>query len=206
MTAPTTVSVSGGASAEPVPSDLRPSLHAAQLWVADLLGAVGPEGLDGATPCTAFDVEALVKHLFGVADRVVAMGAGRPAESVPASVATLPDDVVGAYRAHVEEGRAAWADPASLGRLVEAPFGLVPGAAVLGVYLAENLTHGWDLATATGQDPEADAALVAAAYATMRQILPAAGRDGFPFDPPVEPAADAGPTERLANWTGRVSR
>ena len=92
------------------------------------------------------------------------------------------------------------------GQHLEAPFGRVPGSVVLGVHLAENLTHGWDLATATGQDPEADPALVAPAYATMQQALPATGREGFPLDAPVEPAADAGPTERLANWSGRRSR
>ena len=206
MTAPTPTEPTTAPVAGQAPRDLRPAVHAAQLWVADLLGAVGPDHLSGRTPCTDFDVEALVRHLFGVADRLVAIGGGRPAESVPASIVALADDVVGAYRARVERGRAAWDDPASLGRLVEAPFGRVPGAAVLGVYLAENLTHGWDLATATGQDSEADPGLVAPAYATMRQILPPQGREDFPFAPPVEPAADAGPTERLANWSGRSSR
>ena len=206
MTAPTATEPAADPVAGQALPDLRPAVHAAQLWVADLLVAVGPDRLAGRTPCTDFDVEALVRHLFGVADRLVAMGGGHPAESVPPSIPALPDDVVGAYRARVEQGRAAWADPASLTRLVEAPFGRVPGAAVLGVYLAENLTHGWDLATATAQDPEADPGLVAPAYATMRQILPPEGREGFPFDPPVEPAADTGPTERLANWSGRVSR
>jgi uncharacterized protein (TIGR03086 family) len=212
VTAPTTTgpatteSNTTESNTEQAPTDLRPAVHAAQLWVADLLDAVEPDQLSGRTPCTDFDVEALVKHLFGVAGRLAAMGAGRPAESVPPSVAALPTDVVAGYRDRVEQGRAAWADPASLGRLVEAPFGRVPGAVVLGVYLAENLTHGWDLATATGQHPEADPALVAPAYATMRRVLPPEGREGFPFDPPVEPAADAGPTERLANWSGRPSR
>ena len=186
--------------------DLRDAVHAAQLWVADLLAGVAPEQRSAPTPCSAFDVDALERHLLGVAGRLVAMGAGRPAESVPPSVETLPDDVVAAYRALLEEGRRAWADPASLTRLVEAPFGTVPGAMVLGVYLAENLTHGWDLARAIGRPSEADPALVGPAYATMRQVLPPTGREGFPFAAPVEPAADAGPTERLANWSGRVSR
>lgn len=189
----------------PLP-DLRQAVASAQEWVAGLAAGVRPDQLDLATPCTDFDVEALLKHLFGVADRLVAMGAGRPADSVPPSVSVLPSDVVETYRARVEEGRRAWSDPASLGRLVEAPFGRVPGAVVLGVYLAENLTHGWDLATATGQDPEADPALVGPAHATMLRALPAEGRDGFPFAAAVEPAADAGPTERLANWSGRSSR
>lgn len=204
MTAPTTDPRPTGP--DPSLPDLRQAVVSAQEWVARLAAGVRPDQLDARTPCSDFDVEALLEHLFGVADRLVAMGAGRPADSVPPSVAALPADVVGTYRARIEEGRRAWTDPVSLGRLVEAPFGRVPGAVVLGVYLAENLTHGWDLATATGQDPEADPALVAPAYATMQRALPAQGREGFPFALPVEPAADAGATERLANWLGRSSR
>lgn len=205
MTAPTTTDPQP-AQPDPTLPDLRPAVQAAQTWVAGLVAEVRPDQLDLRTPCADFDVEALLRHLFGVADRLVAMGAGRPADSVPPSVAALPSDVVGTYRARIEEARQAWADPASLGRLVEAPFGRVPGGVVLGVYLAEHLTHGWDLATATGQDPEADPALVGPAYATMERALPASDREGFPFGLPVEPASDAGPTERLANWSGRSSR
>ncbi len=63
--------------------------------------------------------------------------------------------------------------------------------------------HGWDLAVATGQDAEADPGLAVAALAQARQILPAAIRGGdVPFADVVEPAPDAGPTERLANWAG----
>lgn len=205
MTTPATTEPPAAPSAPPMP-DLRSAVSSAQEWVAGLVASVRPDQLSDPTPCTDFDVTGLLKHLFGVADRLVVMGSGRPAGSVPPNAAALPDDVVGAYLTRVEQGRQTWSDPASLGRLVEAPFGHVPGAVVLGVYLAENLAHGWDLATATGQDPEADPALVAPAYATMQRALPASGRDGLPFDPPVEPAVDAGPTERLANWLGRSRR
>lgn len=103
MTAPTTTepvpqintAISAEPAAEQGPPDLREAVHTAQLWVADLLGAVGPDRLAGRTPCADFDVETLVRHLFGVADRLVAMGGGRPAESVPPSIPALPDDVVG---------------------------------------------------------------------------------------------------------------
>lgn len=190
----------------PTVPDLRVAVVAAQGWVAGLLEGVRHDQLGARTPCAELDVDGLVRHLLGVADRLVAMGHGRPAGSVPASVEVLPDDVVAGYRDRVEQVRSAWSEPASLGRLVEAPFGRVPGAAVLGVYLAENLTHGWDLATATGQHPEADPALVGPAHAVMQRVLPAEGREDVPFDAPIEPALDAGPTERLANWLGRSSR
>ena len=207
MTAPTAPATSpAAAAADQGRPDLRPGVLAAQEWVADLLANVRPDQRHAPTPCSEYDVEDLLKHLFGVANRVVALGSGQPAESVPPTVETLPSDVVAAYRERMEQGRLAWADPASLDRLLEVPWGRAPGAVVLGVYLAENLTHGWDLARATGQPSEADPALVAPAYATMQRALPAAGREDYPFEAPVTPATDAGPTERLANWSGRTSR
>ncbi|WP_158068521.1 hypothetical protein [Serinicoccus sp. CUA-874] len=42
----------------------------------------------------------------------------------------------------------------------------------------------------------------------IKEFLPAETRpeDWIPFDAPVQPASDAGPTERLANWLGRTTR
>jgi hypothetical protein len=45
--------------------------------------------------------------------------------------------------------------------------------------------------------------LVDAAFAAMERFLPAEMRgEGIPFNPVVEPAPGASPTERLANWSG----
>ncbi len=184
--------------------DLREGVFAAQSWVADLLDQVGPEQYGRPTPCAEFDVEALLRHLFGVANRLIVMGQGQPAEAAPSMTGALPDDVPAAYRALVAEARRHWSDDASLARMIDVPWGQVPGAGVLGVYLAENLTHGWDLAVATGQDPEADPQLAETAQAVMRNVLPVDGRADYPYGEPVEPAATAGATERLANWLGRA--
>jgi uncharacterized protein (TIGR03086 family) len=99
--------------------------------------------------------------------------------------------------------RAVWADDTLLDRPTTVPWGTLPGRATIWGYLNEALVHGWDLAVATGQDPEADPALVGAALAAVQRFLPADMRGGeIPFNPVVEPAPDAGPTERLANWSG----
>jgi uncharacterized protein (TIGR03086 family) len=100
-----------------------------------------------------------------------------------------------------------WAAPAGdgiLDREVTAPWGTVPGRAALYGYLNETLVHGWDLAVATGQPVEAPREIAEAALAAAPRTLPAEPRGGHvPFAPPAPPAADAGPTERLANWSGR---
>ncbi len=188
------------------PPDHRAAVFAAQRWVAVLIDGLTRDQFGLPTPCPEFDVEALLKHLYGVADRVIAMGGGRDAMSVPASTADLPDDVAGGYRRRIAQGMEAWAEDEALGRMIGVPWGRAPGAIALSVYVAENLTHGWDLAVASGQDAEADPALAEIGLQIMSRVLPADGRNDFPFDNPVQPSAGAGPTERLANWTGRVRR
>ena len=71
-------------------------------------------------------------------------------------------------------------------------------------YINEALVHGWDLAVATGQPAEADSALVEPVLAMVAEFLPAHIRvPGVPFGAVAEPRQEAGPTERLANWSGR---
>ncbi|WFR72435.1 TIGR03086 family metal-binding protein [Prescottella defluvii] len=110
-----------------------------------------------------------------------------------------------AYDRAVEAMRAVWADDALLDTVVTVPWGRVPGRAAVFAYLNETLVHGWDLAVATGQPAEADPVLAATALAVAERAIPEAPRGGpIPFGPVVKPAEGAGPTERLANWSGRA--
>ena len=90
--------------------DPRVALARTQHWVAELLDGVNPDHLRLPTPCAEFDVAQLVQHLYGVADRVEAMGYGRPATSVPAFVDALPEDLAAGYRERAEGSRAGWAE------------------------------------------------------------------------------------------------
>lgn len=80
---------------------------------------------------------------------------------------------------------------------------MIPGSAAVALYADEHLTHGWDLAVATGQDSEAPDGLVEPVLAFMQGAMPAKRPPFVPFADAVQSRPDAGPTERLANWMGR---
>jgi uncharacterized protein (TIGR03086 family) len=71
-------------------------------------------------------------------------------------------------------------------------------------YIQEVLTHGWDLAQATGQPTELDPELATWVLAVARRILPPEPRGGeVPFGPVIPAPPGAGPYTQLAAWLGR---
>jgi uncharacterized protein (TIGR03086 family) len=192
----------------PDTADPRPLYRAAQQWARTLIAGVRAGQLDQPTGCPEFDVRALLGHLVATVRRARVIGAGGNPFDVPLVVTGVADaDWADAYAASAAEVWAVWDDDTLLGTPVTAPWGTVPGVVVLWGYLNETLVHGHDLALATGQPAEADPAVAAPALARAPQLIPAEVRGGhMPFGPVVEPAADAGPTERLANWSGRTTR
>jgi uncharacterized protein (TIGR03086 family) len=65
------------------------------------------------------------------------------------------------------------------------------------------LTHGWDLARATGQPPELPEDLAEQELALFRAQLGTAPRDGSPVGQPQPVADDAAAIDRLAAFLGR---
>lgn len=191
-------------TSSPTPPDPRPALAAAQEWVATLLTAATPDRWTDPTPCAGWDVADLLRHVLALAGRLRVMGEGGAADDAASMVDELPADLAVAFEAGVADAASRWTDPAALARPTSAPFGTVPGAAVLSVYTSEYLTHGWDLAVATGQPSEADAELVRPVLEVMRRMLPGERDETFPFGPPAPVADEAGATEQLARWLGRT--
>jgi uncharacterized protein (TIGR03086 family) len=192
----------------PAADDPRPAYRAALRWVTDLVDGVRPDQFGSPTPCPEFDVRTLLGHLVATTERARVIGAGGSPFDVPVVVPGIADgdgrDVFAASAARVWE---VWDDDTRLTASVTVPWGTVPGAEALWGYLNEALVHGFDLAAATGQPTEADPAAVQPLLDRIAAILPGGFRGGpVPFEAVVEPAADAGPTERLANWSGRTTR
>ncbi|MBP6996114.1 MAG: TIGR03086 family protein [Phycicoccus sp.] len=215
-----------GASGAGVP-DLRGPLFAAQEWIAELLEGVDPQQLTAATPCTEFTVRELMAHVALVQDKITGFGTDhrdlyRDQDATPEQMAAAREELAVGYiddvapdqwstrsRARAAAAMASWTED-TLDAPIQLGWGpILPGRIVAGIYLMELLAHGWDLATATGQPSEAPTAVAQVGLMAAQQGLPETPRGvevGVPFGAVVPSAPDAGPTERLANWTGRVSR
>jgi uncharacterized protein (TIGR03086 family) len=185
-----------------------PRLHyrTALAWVRTLTDRVPATRLADPTPCTEYDVRALLGHLVATVDRLRVVGEGGDPNPMPRVVTGVADDAwVDALSTAEDKAAAVWSDDARLDALATVPWGRVPGRAAVWGYVREALVHGWDLAVATGQDVEADEAAAQAALTETRRMLPAQPRGGpIPFGAPVDPRPGAGPTEQLANWCGHA--
>ncbi|WP_028925403.1 TIGR03086 family metal-binding protein [Pseudonocardia acaciae] len=186
-------------------TDPRPYYRRALAWTHGLMSGVRAERLGDPTPCTEFDVRALLGHLVTTVRRAKVIGEGGDPFTVPVVVTGVADDGwADAYAEGAAKLWTVWDDDRMLDVQVTAPWATIPGRVAVWAYLNETLVHGWDLAVATGQGSEADADLALATLEAAAGFLPAEPRGGHvPFAPVVEPAPGAGPTERLANWSGR---
>jgi uncharacterized protein (TIGR03086 family) len=170
-----------------------------------VVAAVRPDQLTLPTPCTEYDVRALLSHVVGGLNRNAVMGEGGDGLAVAPRADGVPDDGwLAAYQTATARVRAAWADDAKLDALIEVPWGKVPGRIAISGYVQEILTHGWDLARATGQPAELDPELASWVLAVAQRILPPEPRGGqIPFGPVVPVPPDVGVYAQLAGWLGR---
>lgn len=171
---------------------------------AAVLAGVRPEQLDGPTPNEGFTVAALIDHLVAWAEVFAASAADTAYEGDPMSlhVADLGEarqrytaaaaTIVQAWRTHGTD------------REVSSYFGgRTPGAMSFAMTVMEELAHGWDLAVATGQNPDfPEAAAELALDAARRYLLPEyRGPESFGAEVPVPERAPA--LDRYLGFVGR---
>ena len=122
------------------------------------------------TPCSEWDVEALLGHILSVISSYSVLPAGDHAAARPvASIADGQHEQV--YAALARDALAAWTRPGALERPCPHVMGVMPGARALAIHTSDLLLHGWDLAVATGQDATIDPELGELALATLRDVL-----------------------------------
>lgn len=171
----------------PRPDDLASALRVTE----DIVAGVRPEQAHLPTPCHEYDVATLLDHLVGFATNFADKASGVTPAADPTTTTAGQDP------------RAAYHDAAV--RLVGGyRDGVGDGATPLGVVLMETVTHGWDLAAATGQPAAYPEEAVEAAIAAGRGMLAPHFRGvGKPFGEEVDVSSSASALDRLVAFMGR---
>jgi len=168
------------------------------------IAGVRPEQWHGPTPCAAWDVTQVVNHLIGENLWAGELLHGKTIEQVGNR---LDGDLAGAdpaaaYRHSVEVAAAAVRAPGAMQATCHLSFGDYAGADYAAQLFMDALIHGWDVATATGQDARLDPELVAACLPIAKELTSQfRGAGVFGDDLPV--SADADAQTRLLALVGR---
>ncbi len=177
-------------------------LERATSYFLGSLSMVTPEALPCPTPCSAWDLRALLQH---VADSVAALGEAVVGtvdiDPPPMSCDARPDPVA-ALRDSSHRLLGAWTNATALqavaigGRLL--PVGVVAGTGAL-----EIAVHAWDIARACGSDHRLPAELAEELLELSHLIVTDADRPAR-FAPPVAVSPAAAPADRLVAFLGRT--
>jgi uncharacterized protein (TIGR03086 family) len=161
---------------------------------------VTPDDLPRPTPCSEFDVRALLNHMIGGLGMLTTAASGEKA-AIPQGD-QFGTDPGSAYEQGRDALMAAIRGDGVLDRKWEMPFGSMPGAMMAGIAFMEHLTHAWDIAKATDQDTTLPADLVAECVdvvTPMDAMLRMPGVCG----PAVHVPDDASPQDKLIAFLGR---
>jgi uncharacterized protein (TIGR03086 family) len=173
-----------------------------------LIGSISTADLAAQTPCSEWTVSALVEHMTGVVTNFgrafggdsltppAAPGDGGPtAESLSATYGQAVDTLLAAVKT-----------PGALDKTLKLPFGEMPGQRAVGIAMADQMIHTWDLSKALGKPYSMDETLATMVLRGMHELMaanPGARGEGRAFGPEVACADDAPAQDRLVAFTGR---
>ena len=134
--------------------NLHSEMAASATEAARVVCGVSSDQLSAATPCTDWDLRALLNHMI----LWTAYSAERRArdEQVPDDLMTkdfvAEPGYAADYAAQLDKAVAAWSDPAAWRQNLNVMGTATPAADVAALLIAEMVLHGWDAAKASGQD------------------------------------------------------
>ncbi|HEX3668507.1 MAG TPA: TIGR03086 family metal-binding protein [Acidimicrobiia bacterium] len=187
------------------PANLEPAARR----MGDLVSSVPDDLLDAPTPCPDYTLGDLVEHVGGAASAFTGAAAkdlGDATSQGPSGDSSrLSDD----WRNRIPRDLAAladaWRDPDAWTGMTKAGGVDLPGEVAGLVALDELVIHGWDVARATGQPYEVDAASLEAVHGFVAQFSEPGmeeARAGL-FGPVVEVPENAPLLDRVIGLTGR---
>jgi uncharacterized protein (TIGR03086 family) len=167
---------------------------------------VQPDQLGNPTPCTEWDVRAVINHITGGAKmftECVEQGSvpdARLGELMGGD--NLGADFKGSYRAASDRARATFGLPGVLDKTVKLPFGEMPAGVALNIAIMDVMTHAVDIARATGQTID-DEETLAVALEVGRQLITDDFRRPGVFDAEQPAPPNASTADKLLAFAGR---
>jgi uncharacterized protein (TIGR03086 family) len=158
------------------------------------------------TPCSEWDVRALVNHMTSENLWTTPLFEGKTVAEVGDRYDgdVLGDDPKGGWEASARAAEAAVGDAGAMERTVHLSFGDFPGREYTMQLLADLVIHCWDLARAIGADERLDSELVEQVAAWF-EPAEAGYRTAGAIGPRVEVPPDADPQTRLLAAFGRTA-
>jgi uncharacterized protein (TIGR03086 family) len=181
-------------------------LSTAAAAMTEIVRGIEPDQLTNATPCTEYDVRALVNHLLFWGPSLEA--AGRKEITPPPAAAESDVDLTGGDWAstlttQLDSMAATWSAPEAWEGATRIVGPTETPAAVIGsMIVGELVVHSWDLATATGQELTLDDELLAYLHEQVTAGAEQGRRMGV-YGPEVPVPASAPTLDRILGLTGR---
>jgi len=166
----------------------------------DVVRGAPDDSWDHRSPVEAWRARDVVGHLVEWLPSFLEGGAGVRLPAVPSAA----DDPVAAWEAHVAAVQELLDDPATQRITLSNPHtGDLPlDAAIDRFYTGDVFLHSWDLARATGQEPDLDPARCAVMLAGMEPLDELLRQSGQ-YGPRVPVPDDAPVPDRLIGFIGR---
>ncbi len=180
----------------------------AVMSTAGIVKLVRQDQMTAPTPCSEWDVRALLNHMIGT----LWLGQALLGDSQPRYAMApggLPDtDLAGtgpaaSYSVASEAVLAAASDGDALTRLHVTPLGEMPGPILAGFTTLDIFVHGWDLAKAIGQPVVLDDAVADHVLGFARQALGSEEMRAGRIGPALAVPETAPVGDRLAGFLGR---
>jgi uncharacterized protein (TIGR03086 family) len=167
-----------------------------------IIASIRPDQWDLPTPCTEWTVRDVVAHLVS-GNRVLTMALQGEKPGFDAYQHAV-DNPAADYIASSETMLALLEAPGAMTGMVELPYGKMPAPAAAGFRFVDLISHGWDLAKATGQSTDFASDLNQTALDMARASMQGRERPAGVIGPEQQAPDGASAADRLAAFLGRV--
>lgn len=164
---------------------------------SSIIAGVTPDQMGSSTPCSEWNVQALVEHLVGGASYFAASLAGE--EPKPPSDGGSPAD---AFNSLAKKVIAEAGKPGVMEKQYDTPMGNMSGGEFMFGAFMDTFVHGWDLAKATGQNTSLNGDFAGIIYQGMGPMMDGM-RQGGAFGGAVSVSDDASIQDKMLGMLGR---